>query len=132
MSPLASQRDHTDAVIAAIETIGKPVGDADAEGLAAPYFVVYGIPGGRRTGTLENPHEDSDIVYQVTCVGDTREQTEWLVDKATETMLLGFVVAGRSITFVSTDDHPGVRPDRDASPPVFIGTPRFTVSSRPA
>lgn len=132
---IAALRPHTDAVITAVETIGKPVGDADAEGLTAPYYVVYPIPGGRRGGTLANPHEDSDIVYQVTCVGETREQTEWLLDEVTEA-LLGWggsgAVPGRSITFVDISDHPGVRPDRSVTPPVYFATPRFTISSRPA
>lgn len=124
-------RKHTDAVIAALETAGLTVGDAEAQGLSAPYVVVYSIPGGRIYGTLENPHEDGNIVYQVTCVGMTREQTDWLVDEVM-VLLDGLTVTGRSIKFVDVDGFPGVRPDNDVSPPVFYATPRFTVSSSPA
>lgn len=131
MSPVASLRVHTDAIIAALETAGLTVGDADAAGLSAPYVVVYSIPGGRVSGTLANPHEDAEIVYQVTCVGSTREQAEWLADKSM-TLLDGLSVAGRSIAFVDADGFPGTRRDTDVTPPVFVSTPRFTVTTTPA
>jgi hypothetical protein len=128
---VVSLRRHTDAVIALLESAGLTVGDAEAQGLTPPYVTVYSIPGGRVFGTLANPHEDAEIVYQTTCVGTTREQAEWLVDKSTA-LLNGFSVAGREITFVDMDGFPGVRRDDDASPPVFVATPRFTVTSTPA
>lgn len=127
---VASLRKHTDAVIRRLEVEGLAVGDADAKGLAAPYVVVYPIPG-RVFGTLENPHEDADLVYQVTCVGSTREQAEWLIDEVM-VLLQGVNVAGRSISYIDIDGIPAVEPDRDVSPPVFYGTPRFTLRSTPS
>lgn len=124
-------RKHTDAVIAKLEAEGLTVGDASAAGLTAPYVVVYTIPGGRVLGTLENPHEDGEIVYQVTCVGTSRKQAEWLSDKA-RVLLDRFPVADRSITFVGQDGFAGVRREDDVSPPLFLSTPRFTVTTTPA
>ncbi len=126
-----SLRKHTDSVIGLLRGAGLTVGDAEAQNLTPPYVVVYSLPGGRSYGTLANPHEDADIDYQVTCVGTTREQAEWLVDRATA-LLNGFSVANRSITFVSLDGFPGIRRDDDLTPPVFFGTPRFTVTTTPA
>ena len=123
-------RTHTDAVIETLETAGLTVGDADAEGLTVPYVVVYSIPGGRLFGTLDAPHDDGELVYQVSCVGSTREQAEWLVDKAM-ILLQGFDVGGRSVAFVTIDSNPGVRRDDDITPPVFLATPRFRITTTP-
>lgn len=122
-------REHTDAVITTLEAAGLTVGDGDASGLTAPYAVVYTIDP-NYYGTLDNPYENADIVYQVTCVGKTREQAEWVQDKAM-VLLDGFEVDGRHIAHVRPDGGPGVRPDRDVTPPVFFSTPRFTVKTTP-
>lgn len=122
-------RVHTDAVIAALEAAGLTVGDADAAGLAPPYAVVYHI-NDTFSGTLEDAYEDADMVYQVTSVGTTREQAEWVQDKAM-VLLGGFDVEGRFISNVRPDSGPGVRPDRDVTPHVFFSTPRFTIKTTP-
>lgn len=124
-------RTHTDAVIAKLEAAGLNVGDADAEGLTAPYAVLYDIPGGRSFGTLENPNDDAELVFQVTCVGETREQSAWVADKAITALLSGLTVSGRSIARVTIDSFPGTFPERDASPPLFTSTPRFRLTTTP-
>lgn len=137
MSPLASIRDHTNAIVGVLKDLFEPfdmdvpVGRGSAEGLEVPYVVVYNIPGGGMSGSLENPFEDADLVYQVTCVGKNQEQAEWLVDQVM-VLVEGFEVEGRSIALVTPDGGPGVRPDKDETPPVFFSTPRFTVKSTPA
>lgn len=127
-----SLRSHTDAFIAALEAIGLEVGDATAP-VPRPekYVVVHTIPGGRISGTLENPHEDAEIVYQATCVGSTRRQAQWVTDKAMQ-ILNGFLVDGRAITFVDIDGVPDVRQDTTLTPPLYYSTPRFRVRSSPA
>lgn len=129
---VASIRTHSDAVIAALEGAGLTVGDGTADGLTVPYAVVYNISGGRMSGNLDDPFEDADLVYQVTCVGRTREQAEWVADKATVTLVAGFSVAGRSIVLVTPEGGPGTRADRDVTPPVYFSTPRYTIKSTPA
>lgn len=128
---VASARLHTDAVIAALEAVGLTVGDATAAGLTPPYAVVYKIEGGEFAGSLQDPFEDADLVYQVTSVGRTREQAEWVADKAM-VLLDGVTVNGRSIALVSPDGGPGVRRDDDVSPPLFYATPRFRLKSTPS
>lgn len=127
---IASIREHTDGVIAALEGVGLTVGDGTAAGLTAPYAVVYNITGGDMSGTLENPYEDAELIYQVTCVGKTREQAEWVVDKAM-VLVDGFEVEGRHIALVRPDGGPGTRPDYDVTPPLFFSTPRFTIYTTP-
>lgn len=128
-------RKHTDALIATLEAAisggNFTVGDAEAEN-APPTMVVYDIPGGRSYGTVAAPNEDADLVYQVTCVGETREQAEWLADKAISTLLAGFTVTDRSIAQVDIDSFPGVRRDDTVSPNIFIATPRFRVTTTPS
>ena len=124
-------RKHTDAVIAALEAAGLTVGDADAEGLTPPYAVVYKIDGGEYEGSFENPYEDAELIYQVTCVGVTREQAEWVADKAM-VLLNGLTVADRRIALVSPEGGPGTRPDRDVTPHVWYSTPRFRLKSTPS
>lgn len=46
-----------------------------------PYCIVYNIPGGSSSGGLGFGYEDTDIVYQVTSVGLTRQQADWLADR---------------------------------------------------
>lgn len=123
---------HTDALIAALQAAGLTVGDGDAEGLALPYAVVYSLPGGSMSGNLDDPYEDADLVYQVTCVAAKRREAEWLADKVIATLVSGFSVTGRSIALVRPDGGPGTRPDYDSDPPVFISTPRFTIKSTAA
>lgn len=128
---VADVRVHTDAVIAALEAANLTVGDADAEGLTPPYVVVYPIAGGEMFGSLDDPYEDADLLYQVTCVGRTREQAEAITNRAMA-LLNGFSVTGRSIALVSPEGTPGTRPDHDVDPPVFYSTPRFRIKTTPA
>lgn len=125
-----SLRVHTDAVLAALEAQGLTVGDADAKGLSGKFCVVYRIPGGESSGPLDAPNDDAELIYQVTCVGDTREQAEWVEDKVMN-LLDGITVEGRSISRVDLDSYDGIRRD-DALPlPRFYATPRFRIYSTP-
>lgn len=128
---MISQREHTGAVIAKLESLGLTVGDGEKpEGATVPYCVVYPIPGGGLSGTIDDPNEDGELVYQVTCVGETREQAEWAVDK-TLGLLEGISVAGRYIARVLVDSMPGIRREDEPSTTLFIATPRFRVMTTP-
>ena len=127
----ASLQEHTNGVISALETTDLPVGRAEAPDDPLPYYVVYPIPGGRVMGNLDDPHGDAELVYQVTCVGETSEQVELLVDKAMA-LLDGIEVPGRSISQVDIDTNAGVRRGDESAPPLFYATPRFTILSTPA
>ena len=125
-------RAHTDGVIAALEAQGLTVGDAVApEDVGPPYVVVYPIAGGGLSGSLADPNEDGTLIFQVTCVGASREQAEWLADKAMA-LLDGFSISGRSIARVSLDLQGGIQRDDASTPPVFYASPRFRVMTTPA
>jgi hypothetical protein len=129
---------HDLAVIEALETIGKPVGFAEAppgalEGVqrrtGPDYMIVYPI-GGIRDGNLGDPFIDADIAYQITCVGRVAAGVRWLVDE-TEPALLTVAIAGRSVLQIVQEDGGQVRPDLDVEPPVFIATVRYRLSTVP-
>lgn len=127
---VANLREHTDAVIAALETAGLTVYDGVAPATPGTKYAVVHHINDEFSGTLAQPFEDARLVYQVTCVATTREQVEWVMDKAM-VLLDGFEVDGRHIAFVRPDGGPGIRWDADVTPPVFYATPRFTVISTP-
>lgn len=124
-------RNHTDAVIETLEEAGLTVYDGKAPQTVPDHYAVVHHINDEFFGTLENPFEDANLVYQVTCVATTREQVEWVMDKAM-ILLDGFEVEGRHIAFVRPDGGPGIRWDADVNPPVFYATPRFTIKTTPA
>jgi hypothetical protein len=126
-----SVRTHADAVVDALDGAGVNVGDGKAPEGPLPYAVVYDIAGPPLSGTLEEPNEDGELVYQVTCVGSTAEQARWMCDKVITTLLAGLTVAGRRIALVSIDNTPSVLRDDDINPPVFFATPRFRLKTTP-
>jgi hypothetical protein len=124
-------RQHTDAVIAALVADDLAVGDAVAPDQAPPYVVVYPISGGGTTGTLATPDDDAILVYQVTCVGKSREQAEWLADRALKLLDNDLIVPGRRVCRVSLDMHGGVQRDDQVTPPVFWSMPRLRIITTP-
>jgi len=125
-------REHTDAVVAALEDLGLTVGDAVAPaGASPPYVTVYPIPGGGTSGTLGDPDADVSLIYQVTCTGVSREQVQWLED-VVRGLLDGIEVSDRKTLRVSLDMHGGTQRDDQLTPPVFWSTPRFRVFTTPS
>lgn len=137
-----AQADHTSGVIAALVTTGYPVGrgvrntepDGSGDALAPPCFVVHPIPGGRRYGTVDDWTVNADLVYQISCVGETQEAAEILRDES-EVLLDGITVAGRLIDVVRVDfGSDGARRDDDIGAPelFFVSMPRYRIYSTAA
>lgn len=132
MSTVVRLLPHDLAVKAALETIGKPVGFAEAPAGALEafandppgpdYYVLYPI-NTVRDGSLGDPFVDAELVYQITCVGRLAAGARWLVDQI-EPALTGITVANRQVNLVIPEDGGQVRPDEDVEPSVFIATPR--------
>jgi len=119
--------DHDTGVLAALATMtGVQVGDADGTGLTTPYAVLHPIPGGSRSGTVAAPEDDCELVYQVTCVGDSRRAARWVNDKV-DAAMQSISVTGRFVGPVLLDSNPGVLRDTDVTPHVFYSTPRYRV-----
>lgn len=140
MRTIVEPLPHDLAVVAALETIGKPVGFAQApagvlgtNGVPTEdYLVLYPIGGGQRDGTLNDPYDEAGFVYQTTVVGRMPEGVRWLTGQIEEA-LLGVTVAGRVISQVIPEDLEGVFADRDVGPPhPFYSTPRWRLRSVPA
>lgn len=136
---------HDLAVIAALETIGKPVGFAAAppgaleavqNGTGPDYCILYPL-NTLRGGTdlslssLADPFTDAELIYQITCVGRLAAGVRWLVDRI-EPALLTVEIPGRSVVQVRPEDDSRVSPDFDVDPPVFSSTPRYRITTVPA
>lgn len=123
---------------------GKQVGDHAAPGspLAYPYCIVYTIDGGELWGSLRFPESDALVIYQVTSVGERRDQAEWMADRVRRTILnrisSGFQVPmGNPEGWVINDrrSHGGVgQVNSEGLPPnqVFSIPERFALSVTPA
>jgi hypothetical protein len=128
-------REHTDAVIEALKALSDyPVGDAVAPpGDPAAFYTLYHIAGGNSSGNLGAPNDDAALIFQVTCVSKkSREQVEWLADKAYELLNNNLIVSGRKINRVDLEMFGGVQRDDKTEPPTYWITPRFRVFSTPA
>lgn len=129
---------HDLAIIAALETLSRPVGFAEAPKGALKavqlktgpdYLILYPISS-NRDGSLGDAWAEADFSFQVTCVGREAAGVRWLVGRI-EYALLGVTVSGRVITQVVVEDDGAVRPDFDVDPPVLVATPRYRISSVP-
>lgn len=130
MAPFTDTRALTDDIIAALEAGGLTVGDADGQELDPPYGVVFPI-GGLLDGSLANPDEDGESVVQVSAVGVSRRQAEWVRDEARAVMLAEPAVTGRNVQRVSVDNDVGVRRDDDVEPPQFFIPERYRILHTP-
>lgn len=123
---------HDAAVLIALASAGRPVGDGvKGEGFGTPYSVLYPLSGGGRDGSMASPEDDVTVVYQVTCVGVTRQQARDLADRV-DSAVREVVIPGRAVTNVSAELPPGVQRDDDVTPPLFYATPRYRISTTPA
>lgn len=123
-------RTYTDALITALEATGLTVGDADADGLDPPFCVLYPRPEGRFSGTLGDTTKFAEKVDQATCVGATREQSQWVADKVLGT-LNGLSIPGRFVCRVHPD-VPGTFRDDDVTPPLYSTPVLLRITSTPS
>lgn len=147
MTQIASLRAHTDAFIAALEaeltaTVAV-VGDAKKPAGAGwqgtpgqsdfvPYAIVYPWSGFTFDGNLTGFQDNADLEWQITCVGRTREQCEWLQDAAFALIGQPLTVAGRSVPLIRLGSAGGgVREDETVAPKVWMSTPQLAVWSTP-
>jgi hypothetical protein len=100
-------RTATDAIIDVLETGGLTVGDGSGDGLTVPFVVVWPQTA-THSGTWGGAWEEIDKNVQVTCVGRSRQQAEWLADRC-DVLLFASDLVLRPImrTGVHRDDTTG-------------------------
>ena len=52
-----------------------------------PYFVLYSVNSPVGEGSWRDPEDDRDLVVQVTCVGRSAKQANWMSDAAKKAMV---------------------------------------------
>jgi hypothetical protein len=122
------------AVVETLRDAGLKVGEGqgrDNRGtdLRAPYVVVYSTSGPSRRGTIGDPHDDSRLEFQTTCVATSARGAEVLRDRVAVAMLSGVEVDGRRV-HVWSDLEVGVVRDPDV-PSLFTGVDRWTLWTTP-
>lgn len=98
-----------------------------------PYAVVYPLDDTADldvAGSLADPHITTLYEFQVTAVGGTAEQAEWMQHKA-RAALLGWapdtVTGGPSYGLIEKAGGQGTRRDDGAQPAKFFAVDRFTL-----
>lgn len=127
----------TAAVVAALETTGRPIGRNGApptgpDGVSTPYAFVTRTAQ-TWTGSWANAAEMASIAYQVTCVGATDDEVEWMYARARDVLADAPVVAGwEFIEWLAPEVDPGVRPDDDdPNERLLFTTPIWRLTAMP-
>jgi hypothetical protein len=129
-----ASRPHTAGVISTLRTVGLTVGDAIAPDTTATqkWAVVYGGGVGLLDGTMRDERTDASPVVQVTSVGTTAEQSEWVADTVRRTLLarpVTLAVSHRRVLSVSVEASQPTRRDDDVHPPLFYGVDQYRIST---
>jgi hypothetical protein len=101
---------------------------------ALPYAVMYAAGHGRLDGPVGAPHEDDDPLIQITSVGGSREQAQWMAGKVRHAFLdPGLTITGRALLEpVELVLSLPVRRDDQVNPPLFYVVEQFRVRTTPA
>lgn len=105
MVTIPLQRPVTDAVIATLRDGGLTVVDNHDTDLGLSKHVIVQPSPGRHgdDGTIGDPHQSGFHAYLLRSVGTTREQAEWVADRARVLMLAGFTADDTTVEFVELD-----------------------------
>lgn len=125
-------RAVTDSVVDVLEAGGLTVGDSNATSridgqgsdLEPPFVVVYPL-GVEWDGSIGGGAvwAEQDVTVQVTCVGGSRSQAEWLADRTHELML----AADEGWRCRPMPRPAVVRDDDTGGPPLFYAYARFAL-----
>lgn len=133
--------DHTEAVLVNLRMSTIPIGDgviprnADKSIEIVPYAALYPIVGGDFDGPLNDTQADVTLHYQITAVGETRQQAQVIIDILRARMLdkSNFTIAGRSVRDVRLiTPFSGIIRDDDLPNPLFYGYDRYELDTVPA
>lgn len=130
----------TNAILTALATTSLDVGDGKAPSPAAlPYLVLYDVGAVERDGPMNDQNADAVLAYQVTAVGETREQAAGAREAARTALLPPAVVVPPAGYDWMGDSQlqPGAPAERDDGggadqPPLFYAHDEFWFYATPA
>lgn len=121
-------------IVAERETVPSAGGWQGAPGASVfvPYCVLYAIPS-MTDGSIANPDEDANHIYQVTAVGETADQAEALADLARRAMNATTSIDddARQVVQSKCVLITGVVPDDTVQPRLWMSADRFGVTTTP-
>lgn len=117
------------ALLAAHPRVGYGTAPAD---LTLPYAVLYPAGGGELGGPVSDPNADGNRVHQITCVGATADQAEWLMDKLRPVALGPLAITGRRLMQSYLETSQPVRRDDSTSPPLFYAADQYRYLTTPS
>lgn len=136
---------EADAVLALLRAeTGLAIGDAqrpdgagfpgdDTTAAFVPYAVLYPGVTIDIDGSEADPNADTVDEYQVTGVGVTRAQAQFVLDRCRTAMLQSvLVVPGRHVNLVELSQSREVDRDDDVVPPLFYGVDLYSINTTPA
>lgn len=146
MSRVYEPLAHNSAFLALVEEVcaaltasgrpeGVPVGNCSGEGLTAPYAVFYPLGATGFDGSLSPDDLDSDVSpsTQITFIGETPEQVQWLQGKVRAGVVgKQLVVAGRELGVIRLRDEQPARRDDNVNPFVYWSADQYGCFSTPA
>lgn len=123
----------TDAILTRLGSGGRTIGDAKAPtDTTRPYATLWPVGAVDFDGDLRIPDRTGFYHHQVTCVGDTREQAQGLMDELYILARFDYVVAGYQLGPVSRDDILPMERDDAVQPPVWYSSFMFKMFVAPA
>lgn len=130
---IATSRAETNALLAALRVVHARVGDAVAPAdTTYPYAVLYPAGNAGLSGSVSAPHEDRPGLYQITCVGLTRDQAEKLADLLRPVPLGPLTITGRKVMQAALESSQAARRDDSSTPPVFYTADVYRLHTTPA
>lgn len=132
MSDVADVLPFTDALLAALKTIGRPIGDSAKPSSPNPpptsfypYANLY-VGTANLDGTLVHPNEDGVHVAQVTSIAKERRGAEWMRHRVREVVLAGDIdLGGYGVVWAELVTGQPVTRDDDVDPALFYAVDIF-------
>ena len=132
--------DHTDAILTMLRTTTITIGDGvmprnvDKDETFAPFAVLYAIVGGEFDGPLSDTQADVNLMYQITAVGETRQQAQVVIDITRVVMQReNLSITGRAVRDIRLiTPFSGIIRDDDLPNPLFYGYDRYEVDTTPS
>lgn len=125
-------KPHLDAVEGALAGAGLVVGQGGAPSpvpASKMYVAVYPDPGQVLRESLADKRTDFAVLFQLTCVGPTRDKSLWVAQKCREALYPKLTVDGRAAWRAEELGGPPVQRDDDVTPPLYFLPVQYRLQS---